>query len=101
MIKVKVSKESNKYKKIIITGHANYAEYGKDIVCAAVSATVLTTLNGIIAIDNSILDVENKQDKMIIDITKEETTSQILIDNMINCLNELVIEYPENIKIEI
>ena len=65
MIKIKVSKEGNKYKNIVITGHANYAEYGKDIVCAAVSATVLTTLNGIIAIDNSILNVENKQDKMI------------------------------------
>ena len=101
MIKLKLQKDGNIIKKIVITGHANYADYGKDIVCAAVSATVLTTLNGIIAIDNSILDVENKQDKMIIDITKEETTSQILIDNMINCLNELVIEYPENIKIEI
>ncbi len=101
MIKIKVSKEGNNYQNIIITGHANYAEYGKDIVCAAVSATVLTTINGIIAIDDSILDVEQKQDKMIINIKKENEISQILIDNMINCLNELVIEYPKNIKIEI
>ena len=101
MIKIKVSKKSNEITKIVITGHANYAEYGKDIVCAAVSATVLTTLNGIIAIDNSILEVENKQDKMIIDIKKENEVSKILIDNMINCLKELVIEYPKNIKIEI
>ena len=101
MIKVKLQKDGNIIKNIIITGHANYAEYGKDIVCAAVSATVLTTLNGIIAIDNSILEVSNKQDKMIIDIKKEENISQILINNMINCLQELVIEYPKNIKIEI
>jgi len=101
MIKIKVNKEGNNFSKIVITGHANYADYGKDIVCAAVSATVLTTINGIIAIDNSILEVEQKQDKMIIDIKKEENISQILINNMINCLNELVIEYPKNIKIEI
>ena len=101
MIKIKVSKESNNYKNIVITGHANYAEYGKDIVCAAVSATVLTTINGIIAIDDSILDVEQEQDKMIINIKKENNISQILINNMINCLSELVIEYPKNIKIEI
>jgi len=101
MIKVKVKKEGNLIKNIMITGHANYAEYGKDIVCAAVSATVLTTINGIIAIDNSILEVEQKQDKMIIDIKKEDNTSQILINNMINCLKEIVIEYPKNIKIEI
>jgi len=101
MIKVKLRKEGNIIKKIIITGHANYAEYGKDIVCAAVSATVLTTLNGIIALDNSILEVEEKQDKLVIDINKIEDVSQILINNMINCLEQLVIEYPKNIKIEI
>ena len=101
MIKIKVSKEGNKIKNIVITGHANYAEYGKDIVCAAVSATVLTTINGIIAIDNSILEVEQEQDKMIINIKKESDISQILINSMFNCLNELVIEYPKNIKIEI
>ena len=101
MIKIKVKKESNVIKNITITGHANYAEYGKDIVCAAVSATVLTTLNGIIAIDNSILEVTEGQDKLIVDIKKEENVSQVLICNMINCLKELVIEYPKNIKIEI
>lgn len=101
MIKVKLQKEGNIIKKINITGHANYAEYGKDIVCAAVSATVLTTLNGIIALDSSILEIEEKQDKLIVDIKKVEDISQILINNMINCLEQLVIEYPKNIKIEI
>ena len=101
MIKIKINKEGNNYKNIVITGHANYDEYGKDIVCAAVSATVLTTLNGVIALDDSILEVINKQDKMIIDINKVDETSQILINNMINCLNELVIEYPKNIKIDL
>ena len=101
MIKIKITKEGNNYKNIVITGHANYDEYGKDIVCAAVSATVLTTLNGVIALDDSILEVINKQDKMIIDINKVDKTSQILINNMINCLNELVIEYPKNIKIDL
>ena len=101
MIKVKITKEGSLIKNIIITGHANYAEYGKDIVCAAVSATVLTTLNGIIALDNSILVVEQKQDKLIIDVKKEEQISQIFINNMINCLEQLVIDYPKNKKIEI
>ena len=41
MIKVKVEKD-----KITITGHANYAEYGSDIVCASVSATIMTSIEG-------------------------------------------------------
>jgi len=100
MIKVTINKKGNNIDKIIITGHANYAEYGKDIVCAAVSATVLTTINGIIAIDNSILEVL-QQDNMIINIKKIEDISQKLINNMINCLNDIAIEYQKNIKIEI
>ena len=41
MIRINVNKENNQIKKITLEGHANYDEYGKDIVCAAVSATYL------------------------------------------------------------
>lgn len=44
MIKVKLTKNNNYYKRIIITGHANYDDFGKDIVCAAVSSTVILQL---------------------------------------------------------
>ena len=43
----------------------------------------------------------NLSNKTIVDINKVDKTSQILINNMINCLNELVIEYPKNIKIDL
>ena len=42
MIKVKVEKDN-----ISIIGHANYDEYGKDIVCASVSSVVMTSVEGI------------------------------------------------------
>ena len=51
MIKVKVLKENDFYKEIIITGHANYDSYGKDIVCSSVSSIVVTTVNAIISLD--------------------------------------------------
>ena len=47
MISVKVVKENKKYKKVTILGHALYDDYGKDIVCAGVSALVLNTINSI------------------------------------------------------
>ena len=37
---------------IKISGHANYDEKGKDIVCASVSSIVITTINAIIEIDH-------------------------------------------------
>lgn len=101
MIKIKVSYDDNFINKIVITGHANYDVYGKDIVCASVSASVLTTINGIIALDDSILDVCQKSDKMTINILKNEQNSQILLKSMLSNLKTLVIEYPKNIKIDI
>lgn len=99
MIKIKVEYDNNFISKIVITGHANYDDYGKDIVCAAVSASVLTTINGIIALDNSILEVNNVLDKMTIKILKNEKNSQVLLNSMLSNLKSLVVEYPKNIKI--
>ena len=99
MIKIKVEYDNNFISKIVITGHANYDDYGKDIVCAAVSASVLTTINGIIALDNSILDVDNVLDKMTIKVLKNEKISQVLLNSMLSNLKSLVVEYPKNIKI--
>lgn len=47
MIQVQAVKENGHYKKFIIDGHAGYAEKGEDIVCAAVSALVINTINSI------------------------------------------------------
>ena len=60
MIKVKLTKNNNYYKRIIITGHANYDDFGKDIVCAAVSSTVITSVNSCLAIDNESISYEDK-----------------------------------------
>ena len=46
MIKINVRKDL-----VTISGHANYDEYGKDIVCASVSSIVYTTVNGILNIE--------------------------------------------------
>lgn len=47
MIQVQVFKENGHYKQFKISGHADYAEEGQDIVCAAVSALVINTINSI------------------------------------------------------
>ena len=35
------------YRELSCSGHAGYAKYGEDIVCAALSALVITTLNSL------------------------------------------------------
>ena len=40
-------------KTIKVKGHANYAEYGQDIVCASVSTAVYMSINQIEVFDKS------------------------------------------------
>lgn len=47
MIKIVVKKEENHIVKIKATGHALFAEHGKDIVCAGVSSILIGGINAI------------------------------------------------------
>lgn len=94
MIKVKV-----KLDKISISGHANYDDYGKDIVCAAVSSVIITSVEGISSIDADTLTVNNSQNNIDIIINKHDTITDKLITNMLNCLKEIASKYPQNIQI--
>lgn len=87
-----------KEKEITISGHADYDIYGKDIVCAAVSATVITTVNGILSIDNGAISVDDT-DGVVIKILKDDLVVNKLIDNMISLLTELKENYKDNIDI--
>ena len=98
MIKVEVVQENNLYKKVSIIGHAMYADYGKDIVCSAVSSIVTTTINGCIALDKDSLSYEVNEEGLFINNIKNGNT-QTLINNMVSLLKELEEKYPTNIKV--
>ena len=93
MIKVETKKENGKYVRIKILGHAMYDDYGKDIVCSAASSIVTTTVKG------SLSYMISKQG-MDIKISGMDSTTQILIQNMINLLQELENNYSNNIQVK-
>ena len=94
MIKVYVNKN-----KIVITGHAMFDEYGKDIVCASASSIVITSINACLRIDDSSLTYKEEQDKLTIDVTSNNQNILLIIENMTQMLEELALTYKKNIKI--
>ena len=96
MIKVSIKKESERIKEVTLKGHALYETLGKDIVCAAVSSIVITTVNGILSIDEDIIKVDEKG--FVITVLKDDEIVNKLLINMVNLLKELSEEYPDNIK---
>ena len=83
-----------------ISGHANYAEYGKDIVCASVSSLVTCTVNNISSIDSSSLIYEDDGNTVYLEIINNNDISDKLFNNLILMLKDLAKDYPKNIKIE-
>jgi len=100
MIHIKITKNKNFIKKAELLGHANFADYGKDIVCAGVSSILTTTINGILRIKKDALTYENKKDAFYLIVNSEDKITQILLENMFSLWKELEQNYPKNIKVE-
>lgn len=94
---IKVVKKGNH---IDIKGHALFDKYGKDIVCAAVSSIVITTINGILLVDEDSIKYEDGSGHVSIDILKHDKVIDLLILNMMNLLKELEEQYKKNIQVE-
>lgn len=99
MIKIKLEKNNDKIKNIIIKGHALYDDFGKDIVCAAVSSTVITSVNASLLIDENSLYYDDK-DGLNIKVLKNDVVTEKIITNMVSNLYELMRMYPKNIQIK-
>ena len=100
MIKISITRKNEVITNININGHAGYDDYGKDIVCASVSSMVITTINGLLRLDNNSLKYEEKDGYINIDVLKHNETIDVLILNLVSLLEELQNQYKDNIMIK-
>ena len=99
MIKVNISKKNNIIESIKCNGHAEYADYGNDIVCASFSTMIITTINAILEIDKDSISYTGTNNLEIINIKKDNITNSLL-NNLVNMIYELKENYDENINIK-
>ena len=85
-----------------VSGHANYAEYGKDIVCAGVSALVQALMGW--CEENydkvSCMSVDKESGEVIISCIDEEDVSAVFYMTAIG-LVQLANSYPCHVQIDI
>jgi len=99
MTKFKVIKDEAKYL-VEIKGHADYASEGYDIVCAGISTAVSMTLNLLdkfglsYNIKNQIVEKGN----VLIETDMSDSRVITIMDNLVDCLETLEVQYPKNIK---
>ena len=98
MIKINILR-SNGIENVTIFGHSGYDEKGKDIVCAAVSSIVTTTVNGILSFAKTI-EVSDDGNTLEIKVLENDDITDKLLFNMIRLLEEIEIQYKKNLSIK-
>jgi uncharacterized protein YsxB (DUF464 family) len=102
MVEISFSEDSD-YRRIVVDGHAGYAEKGKDIICAAVSALVLTYKEFMVDLEqegkarvNSYLEIDGHIDIASDNISIESQTAYAITKSG---LENISYTYPGNVKI--
>lgn len=111
MIRAKIYKDSEGYiRRYSVSGHANYAEYGFDIVCAGVSALTQTTLISLVEVckieeDSIKYKVNDKTGFLDVSLPKDIEAfklenSQILLKALVVGIDSIIENYPDYINLE-
>ena len=98
MISVNVTFIGKDVKSLTVSGHANYDKYGKDIVCAGVSAVVTGGINALESeIDN--IKVISEDNKLGVEIINSNDKIQIILNTILVQLQTIENSYKKYIKI--
>jgi uncharacterized protein YsxB (DUF464 family) len=82
-----------------MSGHAQYAEIGKDIVCAGVSALVQTLIQSIEELTADKIQYVMSPGTVDIKFGSLSEHAQVLVDSFFVGLRLIADEYPENVAI--
>jgi len=84
MIKITVLKHTGEYRGFVISGHAGYAVEGYDIICSAVSALSVTTVNALESLAHVYVEAEQEDGYISCQFPKGiNAEGKLLMDAMI------------------
>lgn len=99
MIEAKFIYKNKKIDTIEISGHAEFDESGKDIVCAAVSTAIIVSVNAVEMVD--LLDytkVVIEEGYFKLEVLESKDILNKLLINLDYTLHDLSEQYPKYIK---
>lgn len=103
MIKIKYHyTKDDRLKGFTLIGHAGYAEYGYDIVCAAVTSNAISVNNSLSLLADAEFKCEIGQEGFIRCIVKESCLNDktdLLLEHFKLTIEMIKGQYPKNIKI--
>ena len=99
MIKVVIEKNNSKIVSLEVSGHSNYDEKGKDIVCAGVSAIVVGGINALVNENKKAIEYECKEGYAKVLVKNIDSNIEMILDVISTQLYTVEESYPKFIKI--
>lgn len=99
MISVNVEFIGSEVKSIMVSGHAESDEYGKDLVCAAVSAIVIGGINALEKYQKYIRIVQ-EENLLGVEVLIPHQEIQMILQTILIQLQTIADSYQKNIKIK-
>lgn len=99
MIQIKIVRKNESITGFVIEGHAQYAPRGQDIVCAAVSALSISTINSIHSLTATPHHFRNEDNLLELEILEASAESDLLTESLFLSLKSIEEEYLEHVTI--
>ena len=84
--------------RITVSGHAEYAEPGKDIVCAAISTLTQVLIASVEELTTADIKHAVNSGYTVIDIRESTERAQVLIDSFLLGCQMVAEKYPEYVR---
>lgn len=101
MISAEFRFEKGRYTAFAVSGHAMFAKYGQDIVCASVSSALQLTVNGITEILKISADVKVGENEISLKLPQDcnDAAADTLMCAFCLQMQLLAEDYPKNLKL--
>lgn len=106
MILVKALRKDGDLVGFISTGHADFADHGQDIVCSAVTAQLMMTVNGLTEVLKASVDITTQEEGghlvfVLKNYSKEQLSkAQLLLRSLELGLEAIRMQYPDHITLK-
>ena len=102
MIKVLIKEKQQQILEIEVSGHAESAEYGKDLVCAGVSSACVGIANALVKnhfLDKHLGELEVQEGFVFIKVNQSDSVVQVVLETFVTILETIEESYSKYMKI--
>ena len=102
MIQVVIKEKNQQILDIEVSGHANSAEHGKDLVCAGVSTACVGIANALVKnhfLKDQLGNLDIKKGYVHIEVLKSQKDIQVVLETFVTILETIEESYAKYMKI--